>query len=194
MGIASETGLAVIIFLYLPVGATYINSSDRGKRQYRRISSSELGRGRGDAANRMRIYIARTLRSFQEFPILRAIFNWPRRAFRNNLRRRCVIYCTNACLNVYTCVCACTLICGRAQSLSWRAKFLAKSQSVARDFARFTTCPVATLTSLKLFSIADYGKITKWSATIYYEEGERRLLFREVGNSHTWLNRYYWIL
>lgn len=75
MGIVNETGLAVIIFLYLPASATYINSSDRGKRQYRRISSSGFGWGRGDAANQMRIYIARTSANFQEFPILWAIFN-----------------------------------------------------------------------------------------------------------------------
>lgn len=45
--IANETGLAVIIFFYLPVKATYINSSDRGKRQYRRIPSSRRGFGWG---------------------------------------------------------------------------------------------------------------------------------------------------
>jgi len=75
VGIVNEIGLAMIILLHLSIGTTYIDSSDRSKRQYRRISSSGFGRGRGDAANRMRIYIARTSRSYQEFPILQTIFN-----------------------------------------------------------------------------------------------------------------------
>jgi len=91
VGIVNEIGLALIILLYLSIGATYINSSDRSKRQYRRISSSGFGRGRGDAANRMRIYIARTSRSTRNFPFCRqSLIDLA--ASRNSLRR-CHVIC-----------------------------------------------------------------------------------------------------
>lgn len=138
----------MIIFLYLP--STYINSSDVGVNAN---TEEFLGQGRGIRAESRRrgksnahLYCSYIAEFPGIFPFRGQSFNWPLGCILCNLFVSTLfvsryLHMTNAYARIYE----------RVQSLSRHDNVFARSESVARDFARFMTRSVTLMSFQAIF-------------------------------------------